>query len=164
MRSRPLRVSFDVDATLTGIPDMPCEPLLPRWRRWLSPEPLRLGAVALMRELIRRDMEVWIYTTSFRTPRSLRGWLHAHGIVISGAINQTRHDQVVGRAGPSKLPLAFGIDLHVDDSEGVALEGQRHGFAVVQIRPEDVHWPGRVLAATAGIPRVVPATGSGGSA
>jgi hypothetical protein len=54
---------------------------------------------------------------------------------------------VVGRHGPSKYPPAFGIDLHVDDSEGVGLEGQRYGFAVVVVSPEDPDWAARVLEA-----------------
>lgn len=141
------RVSFDVDDTLTGIPEMPAEPPLSRWRLLLHPEPLRLGAVALMADLIRRNVEVWVYTTSYRTPRYLRGWLRAFGIPIAGAINQTCHDRIVGRQGPSKYPPAFGIDLHIDDSEGVADEGLRHGFDVVVVAPGDPCWAMRILEA-----------------
>ncbi len=56
-------------------------------------------------------------------------------------------NQVVGRHGPSKYPPAFGIDLHIDDSEGVGLEGERHGFTVVVVSPEDPDWVTRVLEA-----------------
>jgi hypothetical protein len=62
-------------------------------------------------------------------------------------VNQTQHDRVVGRSGPSKLPPAFGIALHVDDSEGVALEGERYGFSVVVVSPDDLEWTSRVLEA-----------------
>jgi hypothetical protein len=34
---------------------------------------------------------------------------------------------------PSKNPRAFGIDLHVDDSEGVKLEGKKYGFKGVRV-------------------------------
>ncbi len=44
-------------------------------------------------------------------------------------------------------PPAFGIDLHVDDSEGVRLEGEEHGFHVVVVRPDDERWTKRVLDA-----------------
>ena len=54
---------------------------------------------------------------------------------------------MVGLRGPSKYPPAFAIDLHVDDSEGVRLEGQRHGFAFVVVSPEDPDWTARVLDA-----------------
>jgi len=97
--------------------------------------------------LLRRDCRIWIYTTSFRAPQSLRGWLGAHGIAIEGAVNQDRHDRVVGRQGPSKYPPAFGIDLHVDDSPGVALEGSRHRFDVVVVEADDLNWAARVLKA-----------------
>jgi hypothetical protein len=53
----------------------------------------------------------------------------------------------VGRQGPSKYPPAFGIDLHVDDSEGVAEEGRRHHFGVVVVSPQDPEWTATVLAA-----------------
>lgn len=142
------RISFDVDDTLTGIAGMPVEPS-PRWwwRWWHRPEPLRLGTVAVMNELRRRGCEVWIDSTSYRSPGYLRGWLRAHGVRVAGVVNQNRHDRVVGRRGPSKLPPTFGIHLHVDDSAGVAEEGRRHRFAVVVVPPGDPDWVDRVLAA-----------------
>ena len=48
---------------------------------------------------------------------------------------------------PSKYPPAFGIDFHVDDSEGVKIEGEEHGFRVVIVRPDDEHWARVVLDA-----------------
>src|SRR5262245_19722678 len=67
------------------------------------------------------------------------------GIAISGVVNQYEHDRVVSRQGPSKYPPAFGIDLHVDDSEGVAEEGRHHRFRVVVVSPGDSAWAGKVL-------------------
>jgi hypothetical protein len=46
---------------------------------------------------------------------------------------------------PSKNPRAFGIDLHIDDSEGVRLEGKRHGFDVLVISPDDLGWAERIV-------------------
>lgn len=34
-----------------------------------------------------------------------------------------------------------GIDQHLDDSEGVQMEGNAQGFRVVVVRPDDDHWP-----------------------
>jgi hypothetical protein len=66
-------------------------------------------------------------------------------------VNQTIHEQHLfhnpRERRPSKNPAAFGIDLHVDDSEGVAEEGRRHGFAVVVVSPSDEEWTAKVLAA-----------------
>lgn len=149
------RVSFDVDDTLVCCADVaPSEAgYLPRCiRRWFG-EPLRAGTGALVRELRRRQCSVWIYTTSGRSPFYIRRWLLLHGIRVDGVVNSERHRQGLAAHGfsrlPSKLPPAFGIDLHVDDSEGVRLEGVRHGFRVVVVRPDDQHWTRRVLDAVA---------------
>ncbi len=54
-----------------------------------------------------------------------------------------------------KLPSAFDIDLHVDDSEGVQIEGQHHGFRVVVVRPDDQQWAQQVLGAVAQVQRQI---------
>jgi hypothetical protein len=142
-----VRVSFDIDDTLVCAPGVPAEQFVPLWRRLWYTERLRYGTRALMGELLLRRCQLWIYTTSYRSPRYLRGWFKCIGIPLAGVVNQSRHQRVVGRHGPSKYPPAFGIDLHVDDSEGVALEGERHGFAVVVVSPDDRDWVARVLEA-----------------
>jgi hypothetical protein len=139
--------SFGIDDTLVCSPGVPTEQHLSRWSRLWYAERLRLGTQALMGELLRRRCELWIYTTSYRSPRYLRGWFRWLGVPLAGVVNQARHERVVGRGGPSKYPPAFGIDLHIDDSEGVGLEGERHGFAVVVISPKDAGWAARVLKA-----------------
>jgi hypothetical protein len=144
---RQMRVSLDVDDTLVCSPGIPTEQFLPPWRRLWYNERLRHGTRAILGGLLRRRCQVWIYTTSYRSPRYLRGWFRGLGVTLAGVVNQDRHDRVVGRQGPSKYPPAFGIDLHVDDSEGVALEGKRHGFDVVVVSPGDPDWVARVLEA-----------------
>ncbi len=143
-----MRISFDVDDTLVCGDTVPSEQFVGWWwRRWLYDEAIRSGTRALMRELTAGRHELWIYTTSFRSPRYLRGWFGAFGVKLCGVVNQARHERVVGRRGPSKLPPAFGIDLHDDDSEGVAEEGRRHGFDVLVVSPDDLAWTARVLNA-----------------
>lgn len=154
-RTPRTRVSFDVDDTLVCCGGAACceASVIPQFiRRWLG-EPLRAGTGALVRELRRRECSVWIYTTSGRSPFYIRRWLLLHGIRVDGVVNSERHRQGLAAHGfsrlPSKFPPAFGIDLHVDDSEGVRMEGDRHGFRVVVIRPDDQHWTRRVLDAVA---------------
>lgn len=155
-----MRISFDLDDTLICYgADTPQEPAPAWYRRVLTPrEPLRLGARALMKELAAAGWELWVYTASHRTPASVRRWLRSHGIRVAGVINQDVHERHLRRATydtpPSKNPRAFGIDLHVDDSDGVRMEGERHGFRVVVIAPTDAAWADKVLQATRELARL----------
>ncbi len=149
----PMRISFDLDDTLT------CPSVkVPRERGFLASlslwwfgEPLRHGTRSLIAELRRRGWSIWIYTTSSRSPWQIRNWLLLHGIHVHGIVNSERHRTTPGsrfiRRLPSKFPPAFGIDLHVDDSEGVRMEGQAYGFRVVQVDPHDIFWMHKVLHA-----------------
>jgi hypothetical protein len=131
---------------------VPAEQVVPWWCRPWYTEPLRRGTRSLMRELLRRGCNLWIYTTSYRSPLYLRWWFRSIGVRLSGVVNQDIHERTVRwhRAGgypPSKYPPAFGIDLHIDDSEGVGMEGAQYGFSVVVVSPQDLNWTERVLAA-----------------
>ncbi|MEG3966070.1 hypothetical protein QUA00_00220 [Microcoleus sp. T2B6] len=148
-----MRISFDLDDTLIcARKEAPWEPnRVPFFLKpWIN-EPLRLGTRALMQELKTWGHEIWIYTTSYRSPCSVRLWLRCYGIQVAGVINQNIHrdhlHRYPGDSLPSKNPRAFGIDLHVDDSEGVKLEGKKYGFKVVVISPEDCNWTLAVLEA-----------------
>jgi FMN phosphatase YigB (HAD superfamily) len=145
--SPALRVSFDVDDTLVCGAGVPSEQNVPFLYRRRYPEPVRRGSRALMRELGRRNCRVWLYTSSGRPAHYLEGWFRCQGIRLEGVVNQDRHHAVVGCRGPSKFPPAFNIHLHVDDSEGVAMEARTHGFHVCVVAPHDPAWAERVLAA-----------------
>lgn len=148
-----MRVSFDLDDTLicygTGTPREPRPAWY--WRAIASDEPLRRGARALMRSLRDRGCELWVYTTSHRPPLSVKLWLRSYGVRVRRVVNQDVHDRHLRRTPsdypPSKNPRAFGIDLHVDDSDGVRVEGEQHSFRVVVVSPDDEAWAGKVLAA-----------------
>ena len=148
-----IRVSFDIDDTLACLPHhSPAEDSrLPDFiHRWLG-EPLRSGTRSLIRDLRRQGCSIWIYTSSGRTPSYIRRWLMLYGIRVDGVVNSDRHHHVVTARGfekmPSKFPPAFDIDLHVDDSEGVRIEGDDHGFRVVVVCPKDKAWTQKVLQA-----------------
>lgn len=148
-----VRISFDLDDTLVCHHRHVAEEKyrLPGiLHKWFG-ERLRVGTCSLMRELRRRGCSVWIYTSSGRTPFYIRRWLLLHGIRVDGVVNSVRHSHGLAAHGlsnlPSKFPPAFGIDLHVDDSEGVQMEGKAHGFSVVVVHPDDEHWTRRVLDA-----------------
>jgi hypothetical protein len=155
-----MRISFDVDDTLVlrGHDVQPERGRFPSFiNRWIG-EPLRSGTCSLVRELRRRGCSIWIYTSSGRTPFEIRLWLFLHGIRVDGIVNDERHRRkLAGRTFsslPSKYPPAFGIDLHIDDSEGVRMEGEQHGFRVVVVNPDDEHWTRTVLEAVSQTPAV----------
>ena len=147
------RISFDLDDTLVyGRSNFPVESgRFPGFIcRWFG-DPLRRGARSLIQVLRGRGCSVWIYTSSLRTPFQIRLWLWFYGIKVDGVVNDDRHRrELAGRAFsrlPSKYPPAFGIDLHVDDSEGVRMEGELHSFRVVVVSPDDEEWTRKVLDA-----------------
>lgn len=141
-----MRISFDIDDTLICDLSVPTEQYVPRWRRWRYPERLRHGTRSLLAALVRRQCQIWLYTSSCRCPRYLKAWFASFGIRIEGVVNLERHQQIIGLRGPSKFPPAFGIDLHIDDSPGVAMEGESHQFAVLVVKPDDPDWAEKVLA------------------
>lgn len=141
-----MRISFDLDDTLICDSSVPTEQHVSWWRRWRYPERLRHGTRSLMAELNRRRCKIWIYTSSCRCPRYLKSWFASFGVTIEGIVNLDRHERTVGLRGPSKFPPAFGIDLHVDDSLGVAMEGAEHRFPVLVVAPGDSGWVERVLS------------------
>jgi beta-phosphoglucomutase-like phosphatase (HAD superfamily) len=152
-RKRRTRISFDIDDTLAchhGHVVAEKSRVPAAIHRWLG-EPLRVGTRALIRELRSRGCSIWIYTSSGRSPFYIRRWLLMHGIRVDGVVNNDRHRHGLAAHGfqnaPSKFPPAFGIDLHVDDSEGVRMEGEAHGFRVVVVHPDDEHWTSKVLDA-----------------
>ncbi|WDY55818.1 hypothetical protein [Pseudomonas sp. PSKL.D1] len=150
-----VRISFDIDDTLACQAEHSAvEPgKLPACvHRWLG-EPLRIGTRELIRDLRRRGCSIWIYTSSGRTPSYIRRWLLLYGIHVDGVVNSDRHQHALTARGftnaPSKLPSAFGIDLHIDDSEGVRMEGIDHGFRVLTVCPKDEDWARKVLESAA---------------
>lgn len=140
-----MRIAFDLDRTLIPAPGstMAVE-RLGVLARTVSREPIRAGAPGLFGTLRACGHEIWLYTTSYRSPAKLRLWFAAFGVCLDGIVNQARHEAVVGQKACSKYPPAFGIDLLVDDAEGVALEGARHGFRVLHIDELDPTWCSRV--------------------
>ncbi len=147
-----MRIAFDLDDTLIGcLHDFP-EEAPRRWARCLVRERLRKGTAELMRRLTREGHEIWIYTTSQRSPAAIRWLFFLHGVRIRGVVNAQRHDREVARSSQAyrscaKYPPAFGIDLLVDDLDGMEIESRRFGYRVIVVRPDDADWTTTLLAA-----------------
>ena len=148
-----MRIAFDLDDTL--IPSFSglfaVEPPEGFFRRWLAGEWLRAGATALLRTLAGHGCEVCVYTTSLRRPGTIRRLFRCYGVGLREVVNGERHyrwmERQRGRYPCSKYPPAFGIDLLVDDSEGVQMEAKQFGFQMVLVRPEDDDWADKILLA-----------------
>lgn len=148
-----MRISFDLDDLLIcyqpGVPREPnCVPLF--LRSWFE-EPLRLGARELMRELNAQGHELWVYTTSLREPWRVRLWLRFYGIRVGDVITGNRNTAALQETGMTgklyKIPSHFGIDLHIDNSEGLDKDGERYGFCALVISPDDRDWVPKVREA-----------------
>jgi hypothetical protein len=167
-----MKIAFDLDGTLIPIPGSTMQTeRLSLLSRTVSREQLRTGAPALLRNLRRRGHEVWIYTTSMRSPLKLRLWFLTFGVPLHGIVNHATHYERLGKQALacSKFPPAFGIDLLIDDAEGVVLEGKRFGFSMLHIREDDSAWCAAVEAAVFGrvissprVPREVDAQNASG--
>jgi len=143
-----MKISFDLDDTLLMYGDtVATEPRLHLlWRLFVRDEPLRLGARRLVDELRQRGHEIWIYTSSGRRAGWIRWWLRLHCIRVDGVVDGATHAKCFGEGSlPTKRPHVFGISLHVDNSRGVAIEGERYGFDVCLVEPSLIEWVDYVL-------------------
>ncbi|MBL8850588.1 MAG: hypothetical protein JNG89_12990, partial [Planctomycetaceae bacterium] len=147
--------SFDLDDTLVLYGDgRPRESCGIPWllRSWLR-DPLRAGSRDLLQRLHDRGIEIWVYTTSWRSEFSIRVWWRLNRLPpLGGVVNQGRHEQGMRSLGlarpPTKLPGHWGIDVHFDDSDGVRQEQATHSVVrIVVISPDDENWTRRVMDA-----------------
>lgn len=141
-----MRIAFDLDDTLLPTThDFPVEmPSKKFWSYVFKYEPLRKGTFELFSQCKILNHEIWIYTTSFRSPIYIKRLFWLYNLKLDGVINQNIHTQKV-KQPISKYPPAFDIDILIDNSEGVKIEGERHGFKTIWILPNDNQWTENVL-------------------
>ncbi|MEO0404927.1 MAG: HAD family hydrolase, partial [Bacteroidota bacterium] len=96
---------------------------------------------------LQKHHSIHVYTTSYRSAFRIRLLFLLHGLRVGEIINQKTNKAVLSslRRSCSKYPPAFDFDLHVDDSKGVQIEGVKHGFKVVHVKPTDTDWTKTVL-------------------
>jgi hypothetical protein len=152
-------VTFDIDDTIRLHGDPGPAAVRRSWAaRLIYREPLRAGFPDLCMSLRDLGCRVGIYTTSDRSAGSIRRWLRCYGIKTDLIVNASLHRSVVEASfphhrAPSKHPGCFGVDLHVDDLPGVAVEGRRFGFRTLIIDPGDREWCRAVLAEVTSMPQ-----------
>ncbi|MBK7230861.1 MAG: hypothetical protein IPH93_00955 [Saprospiraceae bacterium] len=142
-----MKISFDLDDLLiAGIKQF--EHSQKCFTKIFKTELLRLGTIELFERLKAKGHKTCIYTTSLRSPFKIWLTFKIYGIVLDGIYNKNSHDKRIKEFGKtcSKYPPMFGIDIHVDDSEGVKMEAERNDFKVIIINENDTNWCDRVLA------------------
>lgn len=145
-----MRISFDLDDTLFVDPDKFAveKPLRFPLNR-LYKERLRFGTVGLLKKLSEDGIEVWIYTTSFRSERYIRGMFRRYGIRLDGIVNGKRHAAEVQNGKrepmPSKYPSKYKIDMHIDDDISVKQNGDTYGFRVMIVGEDDPNWADKII-------------------
>lgn len=144
-----MRISFDLDDTLFVSEDkFKIEPALRFPFNIIFKEKLRMGSIELMKYIREQNIELWIYTTSYRSEQYIRSLFRCYGIVLDNIVNGARHAAEVqcGRAEsmPSKYPSKYRIDLHIDDDVTVAQNGKIYGFNVFIVGSQDDEWTEKV--------------------
>ncbi len=145
-----MRISFDLDDTLfVSEENFKTEQALRFPFRAIFKERLRLGTIALMQYIREQKMELWVYTTSYRSESYIRGLFCCYGIKLDAVVNGARHAKEV-QAGhregmPSKYPSKYRIDLHVDDDRSVAENGKTYGFYVFIVGKQDDAWTDKII-------------------
>ncbi len=151
-RTGKMRISFDLDEVLFVSPKthkIEPAPVFPFDR--IFRERLRLGTPELIHRLQQLGYEVWIYTSSFRSERYIRGLFRLYGVRFDGIVNGNRHLSEVQRNQktilPQKMPNRYRISLHVDDEEVICSLGRQYGFRAYRLDAEDDEWKEKIIAA-----------------
>ena len=145
-----IRVSFDLDEVLFVNPKThKTEPELPFPLKNIYKERLRLGTPDLINSLQKMGYEVWIYTSSFRSERYIKGLFRHYGVKFDGIVNGTRHLKEVqkGRSQilPQKVPNRYRISLHVDDESVICSYAREFGFDAYQLDAQDDDWEEKIV-------------------
>jgi len=75
------KIAFDLDDTL-----------IPTTTTFFFKEELRVGTIALMKELS-YEYALWIYTTSLRSEFYLKVWFYSMGVKLEGIVNVQIHKE-----------------------------------------------------------------------
>lgn len=140
-------ISFDIDNTLIAYSNEFEAEEMSLFVKCLGAEKLRKGTKYLFEWLEKEGHEIWIYTTSYRSIFSLKKTFRLQGLHPKRYINESINRKLLDahHCKASKNPRLFGIDVHVDDSEGVTIEGKRNGFEVIVICPNNRDWVEEVI-------------------
>ena len=143
-----MKISFDLDDTLIpySANDFPTEKrnIL---HKIMGIEPIRRNTKQLFQTLKRQNHQVGIYTTSYRSVVEIQIWCWSYGIFPDFIINEYKNRKALKKLSFStaKHPPSFQIHWHIDDSEGVKLEGQKFNFQTIIVAKSDQNWIQTIL-------------------
>lgn len=158
--AKPL-ITFDLDDTLIcWQTEIPAEHVILPWHhKWFNIEPLRYGTVDLFNQLRSYGWQIGVYTTSHRKPKYIKKLFNLHGLTLDLVINQDKHEEIIKNLSvkrkPSKLPNRVNSMLHIDNSEGVLIEGKRFNFRTLIVDPLDYNWTEKILAESISVARML---------
>ena len=146
-----MRVSFDLDEVLFVYPQThKTEPELKFPFNRIYKERLRLGTPDLINTLQSLGYEVWVYTSSFRSEKYIKGLFKGYGVKFDGIVNANRHLKEVQKNNntilPQKMPSHYRITLHVDDESIICSQGRTFGFHGYQLDAQDDDWKDKIIA------------------
>lgn len=140
-------ISFDLDDTLIpGVKKFETEKRSV-FQKLSGIEKIRLGTIELMKSCKRQGHQIYIYTTSLRPTSKIWFTFFTYGIKLDKVINQKEHEATLNDQSSlySKYPPAFNIDVHIDDSKGVEIEGNRFNFKTIIISEDNLTWTEDIL-------------------
>lgn len=138
-------ISFDLDDTLIlSIFNTEKQTVI---QRILGLEKIRYGTIELFKKLKSEGHIIYIYTTSFRSTIKTRLTFLIYEISVNKVINQEVHDRTLKekKTRTSKFPPAFNIDIHIDDSPGLKIEGEKYNFKTIIVKVNDENWVDTIL-------------------
>ncbi|MBT31785.1 MAG: hypothetical protein CMO01_19170 [Thalassobius sp.] len=138
-----MKISFDLDDTLipANREEFPTEDktLL---QKLFGVEFIRKDTIKLLRKLKSQGHTIGVYTTSYRSKSKIWFQFYSYGFHLDFIINEKLNRKEISKAKvyATKYPPAFGIDVHIDDSVGVGIEGERYQFNAIIIKKDDADW------------------------
>lgn len=142
-----MKISFDLDNTIIPYSNEFEVENGTFFGKLIKAERIRKGTIELFKKLKTKNCEIWIYTTSYRSVWKIKKTFRAYGLKPERIINGKENQKILKKhnCNASKNPGLFGIDLHIDDLEGVKMEGDKYHFETVIVEVTDQNWTKNVL-------------------
>lgn len=145
IQTKKMNISFDLDSTLIPHGNEFEAEKRSFLAKLIGIEELRKGTSKLVSKL-QKEPTIHIYTTSFRSKFKIRLMFFYYGIKVGKIITQSENQKILRNRNikSSKYPPAFGFDLHIDDSKGVGMEGEKLNFKTIIIKQNDIDWTSKI--------------------